>query len=208
MGNNLGIDFPNEQKGYFPSSSYFDRIYQGQRWNSLRIISLGIGQGELLTTNLQLANMAAMIANRGHYITPHIVRALQQPNQEPNPIEYDRVDLEIDSAHFEPVIEGMELVTRAGTAKLAYIPEIPVCGKTGTAENKGEDHSIFFAFAPKKDPKIAIVVYVENGGFGGSTAAPIAGLMIEKYLRGYISPGRQWIEDRMMELNLMDKYTP
>lgn len=213
FGEPLGIDFPNEKGGNYPTSKYYNDLFEkqqpGQKWRSVWVRSLGIGQGELLATNLQLANMAATIANRGYYITPHLVRkirdeggnvTLQQKFLKKNSVG-------IDARHFGPVIDGMERVVTAGTAPLAYIPDLPICGKTGTAENNqrtGKDHSIFFAFAPKENPTIAIAVYVENGGWGGSYAAPIASLMIEHYERdGVISDNRKWIEKRMMDANLL-----
>ncbi|MCB0639508.1 MAG: penicillin-binding protein 2, partial [Lewinella sp.] len=208
MGRPLGLDFPSEQGGNVPTSEFYDQVFANETgWKSIWIRSLGIGQGEYLATNLQLANMAAAIANRGYFITPHLVRAMRSESgqTQPNPLSLQRHELGIDAKNFEYVINGMELVVQAGTATTAFIPDIPICGKTGTAENPhGADHSIFFAFAPKDDPKIAIAVYVENGGWGGSYAAPIASLMIEKYLRGEIIPQRQWWETRMQETNLID----
>ncbi len=206
LGAPLGIDFPREKPGNYPTSAYFDRWYEEQAWNSIWIRSLGIGQGELLMTTLQMANVAAAIANRGYYITPHLLTGYRNGR-------YDIPDrfiakrwVGIDSIHFEPVIDGMEKVVLAGTARAAYIPGFEVCGKTGTAENPhGEDHSIFFAFAPKDDPQIAVAVYVENAGFGGTYAAPIASLVIEKYLRNEIHPSRVWLEERMLSADLIGK---
>lgn len=212
LGKPLGIDLPREQSGFYPSSKFYTDVFnaqqEGQRWNSVWIRSLGIGQGEIEMTNLQMVNVAAAIANRGYYITPHLLKAYREGHNE---LDYEIPDryrtrkyVGIDSAYFNLVADGMEKVTAAGTARLAFIPGIPVCGKTGTAENsRGEDHSVFFAFAPKKNPEIAIVVYVENSGFGGTYAAPIASLMIEKYLTDSISRQRRWLETRMLEANLM-----
>jgi penicillin-binding protein 2 len=217
LNRRLSRDFPSEESGYVPSSSFFDRWYKDERWNSIWIRSLGIGQGELLMTNLQMANAAAMIANRGYYYRPHLVTQLNQSkwfNKEP-------VEVGIDSVHFEFVIEGMERAVWGGTARMAFVPDIRVCGKTGTAENPhGKDHSIFFGFAPRENPKIAVAVYVENAGFGGTFAAPIASLVMEKWIRlswkdldvvppeqhldGDIHPSRKWIEKRMREANLLD----
>ncbi len=213
----LGVDFPSEQAGNVPTSAFFDRWYKEDRWNSIWIRSLGIGQGELLMTNLQMANVAAMMANRGYYFRPHLVTHVRQLPA----FEEDSVRVGIDSIHFGPVIEGMERAVWGGTARMAYIPDIRVCGKTGTAENPhGEDHSIFFGFAPRENPRIAIAVYVENAGFGGTFAAPIASLVMEKWIRsqwrdqasvpaeqhldGNIHPSRTWIEKRMKEANLLD----
>ncbi len=210
MGQALGIDFPGEEGGNIPGSSYFDKVYEQETgWKSIWIRSLGIGQGEFLTTNLQLANIAAAIANRGYYITPHLGKYMRDENGTIYNVKIAdaRQETGIDAVHFPPVIDGMEMVVRAGTATGAYISDIPICGKTGTAENPhGADHSIFFAFAPKDDPKIAIAVYVENGGWGGSYAAPIASLMIEQYLREdrtIQGPAREWLEQRMLTADLI-----
>lgn len=213
LGKALGIDLPREAAGFYPTSKYytdkFNAQQEGQRWNSIWIRSVGIGQGEIEMTNLQMANLAAIIANRGYYITPHLVKGFRSGSMALPDKYLVRNNVGIDSAHFEPIIEGMERVTVSGTARSAYIPGIPVCGKTGTAENNfGEDHSVFFAFAPKKNPKIAIVAYVENSGFGGTYAAPIASLMIEKYIRDSISTGRLWLEKRMLDADLMPKTEP
>jgi penicillin-binding protein 2 len=211
MGAPLGLDFPGEQGGNVPTSGYYDKVYaQETGWKSVWLRSLGIGQGELLATNLQLANIAAAIANRGYYITPHLTRAFRAPNGEmlPSPLSLEKHTTGIDPQHFEYVVDGMELVVQAGTARSAQIPGIAVCGKTGTAENTqrgGKDHSIFFAFAPKDDPKIAIAVYIENGGFGGTYAAPITSLMIERYLNGKIASNREWWEERMKSANLIGR---
>ncbi len=212
MGKRLGVDFPNEKQGNYPTSKYytdwFNRQQQGQKWNSVWVRSLAIGQGELLTTNLQLANMAAILANRGFYKTPHLVKGRIENDSTYTPFKgYDqKIYVGIDEKHFTPVVDGMERVVTAGTARGAYTPGISICGKTGTAENNqgtGEDHSIFFAFAPKENPQIAVAVYVENGGWGGTYAAPIASLVIEKYLNGEIQPGRKYMEERMKNANLL-----
>lgn len=218
LGRRLGIDFPGEQVGNFPTSEYFsEKVYANEsNWKSIWIRSLGIGQGELLMTNLQMANLAAMIGNRGYYIKPHLVKRIVPENAPA--IVFDntaqKISIEIHPDHFETVIEGMHKVVTSGTARNAYIPDITVCGKTGTAENNqrdGKDHSIFFAFAPKENPKVAIAVYVENGTWGGSYAAPIASLMIEKYLREsgeIVSPNRRWWEKRMVEADLINDSRP
>jgi penicillin-binding protein 2 len=213
LGSKLGIDLPREQSGFFPTSTYytdyFNKQQEGQRWNSLWIRSLGIGQGELLSTNLQLANLAATIANRGFYKIPHLVRNFRGNNSVIPERFREKQIVNIDRKHFETVVNGMEKVVTNGTARLAQVPGVAVCGKTGTAENPhGEDHSIFFCFAPKDDPKIAIAVYVENAGFGGTFAAPIASLVTEKYLNDTISYSRKWLEDRMVNANLMGEDLP
>ncbi|MEY4135123.1 MAG: hypothetical protein RL386_1473 [Bacteroidota bacterium] len=202
----LGIDFPGEKAGNFPSSAFFDKWYKEDKWNSVWIRSLGIGQGEILSTNLQIANAAAIIANRGWYITPHFVKGYSLNNGPVQMRSFQKHFIGIDPAHFEPVVEGMALAVSAGTARNAAIPDIVVCGKTGTAENPhGKDHSILFCFAPKEKPRIAIAVYIENAGFGGTYAAPIAGLMIEKYLAGEIrTEPRKLLEKRMLETSLIE----
>lgn len=211
LGHTLGIDFPFEQRGNYPTSAYYDKWYKGQRWNSVWLRSLGIGQGELLLTNIQMANLACIIANQGYYITPHLIKEYLN-NPDPIPEEYRTPNyVGVDTTYFKPVVDGMERAVLAGTARMAYIPDISVCGKTGTAENPhGEDHSIFFCFAPKENPQIVVAVYVENAGFGGTYAAPIASLLVEKYIRSLrgeevdISPARKWIEERMLKTNLID----
>ena len=211
LGQKLYLDIPGEKSGYIPSSEYYDKVYKDEgRWFSMWIRSLGIGQGEILTTNIQLANLAAIIANRGYYYQPHLVKKLidKEENNSLVPIEFKKHESGISDNYFEYVVNGMEKAVTSGTAPLAYIWDIPICGKTGTAENNQgskKDHSIFFAFAPKDDPKIALVVYVENSGFGGSYAAPIASLMIEKYLRGEIPEYRKPLERRIMNTNLLDQ---
>ncbi len=209
LGRPLGIDFPSEKGGNYPTSRYytdwFNRQQEGQRWNSLWIRSLAIGQGEIQMTNVQMVNAAAMIANRGYYMVPHLIKGYVNSDDQ-IPEKYRKKNfVGIDKKHFEPVIDGMEKAVLAGTARSAYIPDISICGKTGTAENAGKDHSIFFCFAPKENPQIAVVVYVENAGFGGTYAAPIASLMIEKYLKGDIAPARQWRLNYIKNANLMEE---
>lgn len=204
LGSTLGIDLPQEKPGNIPSPEYYDRVYGQGQWRSTFLLSLGIGQGELSLTTLQMANLAAIIANRGEYRTPHLLKAIIGATEE-HPHSFDQVyEVPIDKEFYDPVISGMERAINAGTATAAYIPGIAVCGKTGTSQNPhGADHSVFYAFAPKDDPQIAIAVYVENAGWGGAYAAPIASLMIEKYLRGEISPSRKWLESRMMNTDLI-----
>lgn len=210
LGKSLGTDFPREGKGLVPTVEYYDNIYKpkGERWVSPYIVSLGIGQGEIQMTTLQMANLACMIANRGYFYTPHLGKGFRDSGVE-RPIDDKfriRHYVNIDQEHFPPVIKGMEDVLRWGTARNAYIRDIAICGKTGTVENPhGDDHSVFFAFAPKEDPKIAIAVYVENGTFGSTVAAPIASLAIEKYLHREIrSRQRKALSKRVRELNLVD----
>jgi penicillin-binding protein 2 len=199
LGSKLGTDFVNELSGFIPSPEYFDRYYGKNRWRALTIISMAIGQGEVEATPLQLANLTAAIANRGHYYTPHIVKAIS--NKQIDGRFTTRHDVHIDRENFETIVEGMEDVVISGTARSAAIKDIIVCGKTGTAQNPhGKDHSVFIAFAPKDNPKIAIAVLVENAGYGATYAAPIASLMMEKFIRGTIT--NKALEKRMLELDL------
>jgi penicillin-binding protein 2 len=208
FGKNLGTEFSNELPGNVPPSSYFDRYHGKGKWKALTVISMAIGQGEVETTPLQMANMTAAIANRGYFYTPHIVKLIGN-NKTIDPKFRTKNIISIDSANFEQIILGMEAAVNGGagaTATVAALKDIIVCGKTGTAQNPhGKNHSVFIAFAPKDDPKIAIAVYVENAGFGATYAAPVASLMIEKYLRGTIT--NTWQEQRMLELNLINKST-
>ncbi len=205
IGKKLGTDLPYESKGLLPSTKLYDKYYGRKRWNAMTIISNSIGQGEVLLTPLQMANVAAIIANKGHYIVPHFVKAVQDKGIWRNFI-FDTLYSSIDTSLFNYAIEGMDLVVKAGTGYWARIPDIEVCGKTGTAQNPhGEDHSVFIAFAPKDNPRIAIAVIVENAGFGGTWAAPIAALMIEKYLKGEIS--NQWQLERILNADFIHKQT-
>ncbi|MDG5799503.1 penicillin-binding protein 2 [Marinilabiliaceae bacterium ANBcel2] len=206
LGERPGSDLFNETSGFLPNSYYYDRIYNNV-WGSLTVLSLGIGQGEVLTTPLQMANVAATIANRGYYYTPRIIKDIEGVTI---PDKFNiRHYSNVDSAHYEPVIEGMEqsiLGDFGSTARIAQIPGISVCGKTGTSQNPhGENHSVFIAFAPKEDPEIAIAVFVENAGSGSSVAAPIASLIIEQYLNSEIHYTRRWVEERMLNLNINEK---
>lgn len=206
FGEKLGIDMPYEVKGYIPSFSYYERVYGKGHVKSLNIISLSIGQGEILLTPIQMANLATIIANRGFYYRPHVVKEINGEGDSKLEQYRTKVHTMIDSATFAPVIDGMYMAVNSpagGTAGVAAIKGIEVCGKTGTAENPhGKDHSIFMAFAPRENPKIAISVYVENAGFGASWAAPIASLMMEKYLTDTVT--RQWMEQRILNADLLD----
>ncbi len=207
LGNKLGIDFPYENGGFLPFAETYDKMYAEEvnGWRSTYVLSLGIGQGEFQFTTLQMANLAAVLANRGYYITPHLLKSYES-SKEINPRYTIKRDVGINKEHFDPVIQGMQLAVEAGTARTAYSPDYIVCGKTGTSQNPhGEDHSVFIAFAPKENPKIAIAVYVENAGWGNSFGGPIAGLMIEKYLTGEISRRNKWLEDRMLAADLINK---
>ncbi len=208
FGQKLNTDFTNELKGIVPNKDLYNRIYGEKGWSSLTVLSLAIGQGELGITPLQMANMTAAIANRGFYYKPHIVKEIEGDYSLDTRFKEKQYTL-IDSSYFEIAIEGMDLAVNGepgsgSTARSAHLEDIVVCGKTGTAENPhGEDHSIFIAFAPKDDPKIALAVYIENGGFGSTWAAPTAKLMIEKYLNDTISV--PWWEQYILNANLMDK---
>lgn len=201
LGKRMGIDFDTELKGLIPGQEYYNKVYNGS-WNSVTIISLSIGQGEVLSTPVQSANVVAAIANRGWYYTPHVIKEIED---EPFPSQFrDKHQTGIDSLNYLPVIDGMEQAVLAGTARIAQIEGIKIVGKTGTAQNPhGKDHSVFVCFAPKDHPKIAIAVYVENAGFGATWAAPIASLLVEKYLNGSIKPERKPVEDRMINCDLI-----
>ena len=203
FGDYLGNDFTSGTKGFIPNSDYYDRYYGKNRWKSSTILSMSIGQGELLSTPIQMANLAATIANRGFYYIPHIIKDIENDTI---PSKFQKKNYtSIAPRHFEIIIDGMELALthKDGTALLSKIEGIKICGKTGTAQNPhGEDHSIFIAFAPKENPEIAIAVHVENGGWGSSWAAPIATLMIEKYLRNSIT--NTGLENIMINGNLLN----
>ena len=204
LGDRFGSDLPFELTGNIPSPEYYDRYHGKNRWKSITIISLAIGQGEILITPLQLANLAAIIGNRGYYYTPHVVRAIGKPELLLSTYNKKRYT-SVEPRHFELVVNAMHDVVLAGTARIAHIDSIEVCGKTGTAQNPhGKNHSVFIAFAPKDNPRIAISVFVENSGYGATWAAPIASLMIEKYLKNYIPEKRKYLEENMFNGNLID----
>jgi penicillin-binding protein 2 len=204
FGRTLETDFVHELKGLVPTSDYYERfVFRGSRWRALPIVSLSIGQGELGITPLQLANHAATLANRGHYYIPHMVKEIE--GYEIHPRFTQPVFAGIDRQHYDLVIDGMEQAMESGTGAMSRIPGISVCGKTGTAQNPhGADHSVFMAFAPRDNPQIAISVYIENGIWGSTYAAPIASLIVEKYLNDSISPNRAWLESNMLKANLMN----
>jgi penicillin-binding protein 2 len=205
FGTNLGTDLVNELQGNIPEVSYYNKLHKNNL-KALNIISLAIGQGELGTTPLQMANMTAAIANRGYYYSPHLVKKIGESANSGRGFEIQH-KIDIDPANFEYAVQGMEAAVNGGggaTAGIAALKDIIVCGKTGTAQNPhGKDHSVFIAFAPKDDPKIAIAVYVENAGFGATYAAPVASLIIEKYLKGEVT--NKYLEDYVLNLNLMNK---
>lgn len=199
-GYRLSIDLPGEKRGFLPNSAYYDKYYGRNRWSALTIISIAIGQGEVLATPVQIANLAATIANRGHYFIPHIVKAIEDSviSSEYTVPHYPT----IDAHYYDYIVEGMRMAVTGGTCRLAAIPGVEVCGKTGTAQNPhGKDHSAFMGFAPMNNPQIAIAVYVENAGFGATYGVPIGSLMMEFYLHRKIDPSRQYLEDRMLNSN-------
>lgn len=201
LGSKLGLDYSYENKGLIPDSKYYDRVYRKEAngWRSMWVLSLGIGQGEMQLTTVQMANLAVIMANRGYYITPHFIK--NYPSGKPLPIEFTtKKRVRIDAKYFQPVVDGLERVVTAGTARVAFVPGLDICGKTGTSQNPhGKDHSVFFGFAPKNNPKIAIAVFIENAGWGGDWAAPIASLLMEKYLKKTIDPSRKYLEAKMFK---------
>ena len=207
LGEKLGSDFPSELGGNVPTSAYYSKVYGRNGWRFSTIVSLSIGQGEIGVTPLQIANLCATVANRGWYITPHIVK--DSEGIEIDPKYHERNYTKVDTNEFKKVIQGMwravnEPAGMGGTAYAAAVPGLDLCGKTGTAQNPhGADNSVFICFAPKDDPQIAIAAYIENAGFGATWACPIASLMVEQYLTGGIRPERKYVEDRILNANLM-----
>ena len=209
FGRKLGSDFPSELGGNIPTSAYYNKIYGRKGWRFQTIISLSIGQGEIGVTPLQIANLCATVANRGWYIIPHIIK--DSRNVTIDDKYRERQYPMVDTTNFKKVINGMYMAVNGGgsaggTAFAAAVPGLDVCGKTGTAQNpRGADNSVFICFAPKDDPKIAIAAYIENAGFGATWACPIASLMVEKYLTGDIRPERKYVEDRILQADLMSR---
>ena len=214
LGNYLGNDLPAGVPGFIPKGKYYDDMYK-YSWNGSTIISNAIGQGEVLTTPIQLANFTAAIANRGYFYTPHIVKKIDGEKIY-NPNFTIKKQTTINKKHFTPVIEAMYEVFKTGTGRFNQVKGIKICGKTGTAENsikivdgikiQAEDHSILVAFAPKDNPKIALAVFVENGGYGSTIAAPITSLLIEKYINGIISKRNKYREQNMLNKSLQEIY--
>ncbi|MCE3278459.1 MAG: penicillin-binding protein 2 [Bacteroidetes bacterium] len=205
LGTKTGSDLANELRGNVPSIKYYDKVFGKGSWKASTVISLGIGQNELGITPLQNANLVAIIANKGWYYTPHIVKAI---NNNPNDTTLARFKVKHftdikDTSIYNKVILGMAKAVEAGTAASLQIEGIPYCAKTGTAQNSGKDHSVFVCFAPKDEPQIAIGILIENGGWGSSYAGPIARLMMEKYLKGKIT--RPDLEKRMLDADLIRK---
>jgi penicillin-binding protein 2 len=206
FGQKLNPELSSEVKGDIPEVALYDKWYGASHWNSMTIRSLAIGQGEILATPLQMANMCALIANRGYYIVPHLVKAIQDTSRVFRDLQFEKKTVNISQENFRIVIEGMQAVIEE--TKLQYTVKQPgfiICGKTGTVQNPhGADHSAFVGFAPRDNPKIAIAVFIENAGFGATYAAPIAGLIIEKYLNDSISPKRIDLEQQLIGTNLLD----
>lgn len=184
FGYRLGVDLPGEARGMIPNADFYDNAYK-DNWSPLSVISIAIGQGEVTLTPLQIANLGATIANRGYYITPHVVRKVEGGQLADSLLE--KHVTKVDKKYYEMVVAGMRKAVQGGTCKSANTSMYEVCGKTGTAQNRGHDHSAFMGFAPMNDPKIAIAVYVENGGFGAHFGVPIGSLMMEQYINGELS---------------------
>jgi len=203
FGRKLGVDLGNEKKGILPNVEYYNSVYKGEKmWKFSNIYSISIGEGEIVVSPLKMANLAAIIANRGWYIPPHVVKGVGLAKSI-DPFYKTPVKVGVESKYFNVVIDGMEDAVTHGTVEAdGRIPDIKMVGKTGTSQNqKGKDHSIFIAFAPRDNPKIAIAVFVENAGFGGSAAAPIASLVVEKYLKRKVD--RKAVETKFMNMNYL-----
>jgi penicillin-binding protein 2 len=200
-GYRLGIDLPGESRGFIPNAKFYDKFYKEGRWSANTIISVSIGQGEILATPLQIANLCATIANRGWFITPHVVKGIQDTVL---PSEYlERRKPTVDTRWYNEVAEGMRMAVTGGTCRRAAFSDVEVAGKTGTAQNPhGKDHSAFMGFAPYNNPKIAVCAYVENAGFGAAFGVPIGSLVMEKYLKGEISHERKYMEEQMLNTSL------
>ncbi len=208
IGVRTGVDLPSERNGNVPDPEDYDKIYGKGRWKSSNCVTLGIGQDQLIVTPLQSANSMAIIANKGYYYTPHLLKDVKYGDTVMNRFKI-RHEVGIEDTLFNFIIRGMAGAVNFGTAKIAHLDSIQVCGKTGTAENPhGKSHSWFSCFAPEQNPTIAVAIIVENAGWGASYAAPIASLVIEKYLNGEISEKRKYLEERMIESDLInDKKT-
>jgi penicillin-binding protein 2 len=205
LGHKLGVDIPNEVGGNIPTPAYYDKRLGAGRWRFSNFVSVGIGQGEVEITPLQMANITAVIANRGFYYIPHFAKEFKGDTSQILAKYKTPIYSKVHPSHFEPVVKGMQDVVIAGTGRRAQISDIVVCGKTGTVENrKGKDHSTFIAFAPRDNPKIVVAVYVENGGFGSTYAAPISSLIIEKYIRREIVGAKRLaLQQQMFSANLL-----
>jgi penicillin-binding protein 2 len=206
FGYKLGVDLPYEKRGMIPNSTYYNKWYGKRGWKGATIISNAIGQGEVLATPMQIANFCTIIANKGWYITPHLVKKVKGTLLD---TLYTRKNYTmVDSTYFSYIQEGMRGAVVSGTSTGVDVPGIEVCGKTGTAQNTGADHSIFMCFAPRQNPKICLLIFVENGGFGATVAVPMASLLLEKYLKGSIAENRIWKEENLLKINLMRYVSP
>jgi penicillin-binding protein 2 len=200
-GYRLGVDLPGEGRGFIPNDRFYNKFYGEGHWSANTIISVSIGQGEILATPLQIANLCSTIANRGWFITPHVVKEIQDTVMPHDLLQ--RHYPTINSGYYPVIAEGMRMAVLGGTCRRAAFGDVEVAGKTGTAQNPhGKDHSAFMGFAPYNKPKIAIAVYVENAGFGAAFGVPIGSLIMEKYLNGEISPARKGMEEQMLTSHL------
>lgn len=203
FGNKLGIDLPSEKRGFIPNSKFYTKVHKTENWRPANIISISIGQGEILTTPLQIANFAAVTANRGYYYVPHVVKGFKnKPIDETYTLRHESG---IEQRHWEVAVSGMAHAVTGGTCRgINLAPEIEVCGKTGTSQNPhGDDHSLFMGFAPKDNPEIAIAVIVENGRFGASNAVPIGRLMLQKFFKDSIPESDKWLEHRIVNTSIL-----
>lgn len=204
LGRTLGIDLPGEKPGLIPTSDFYTKRYGNDKWRSGFNISLSIGQGEMGITPLQMANIMAIVANRGFYYRPHLVKAIGEKGIVKDEFK-EKISAGVDAKYYEPVIEGMSRAVNVpgGTGYRVRVPDVEMCGKTGTVQNPhGENHAVFFAFAPRENPKIAIAVFVENAGYGGTWAGPMVNMLVEKYLKDTISLP-QYIQDRVFNANFL-----
>ncbi|NLZ95714.1 MAG: penicillin-binding protein 2 [Bacteroidales bacterium] len=205
FGNKLEVDLPSEKRGFIPNSKFYSKVYNTENWRASYIISTAIGQGEILTTPLQLANFSALVANRGYYYVPHVVKEMKDKTLDKT--YTTKHDTGIPREFFDVTVSGMAHAVTSGTCRgINLEPEIEVCGKTGTSENPhGDDHSLFLGFAPKDNPEVAIAVIVENGRFGASNAVPIGRLMMQKFFKDSIPPSDKWLEDRILNTTILPK---
>ena len=212
FGERLGSDFPSELGGTIPDAGYYDSVYGEGRWKATNVISLSIGQGEIGCTPLHLANLCAIMANRGYYYIPHLIKGTGSVSIDSK--YYERRYTMVDTSYFPALVEGMYRAVNSGYGSggpgtVAAVEGLDICGKTGTAQNpRGDDNSVFICFAPKDNPRIAVAAYIEHGSFGARWAAPIASLLVEKYLNDEIGENRKALETRVLEGNLMDKVKP
>jgi penicillin-binding protein 2 len=206
FGYKLGVDLPSEKRGFIPNSEYYTKVKRTDKWVAQNVISIAIGQGEVLATPLQVANWAATLANRGYFYTPHVVKEVKDM---PLDKKYtQKHDTGLSSDAYYHIVEGMRKAVIGGTCHAANVQGLDICGKTGTAQNPhGQDHSIFMGFAPKDDPKVAIFIIVENGKWGATFGVPMGRLMIEKYLLGEIPASDIDLENRMAKAKVQTRQT-